>query len=66
MKGDYPVAKDPAKYKYLFRLSVDAIAAAKVVTDAIDTLQKQHGMNKVFFMPQDTLLSKGFNGVLKK
>lgn len=59
-------AKDPAKYKYLFRLSVDAIAAAKVVTDAIDTLQKQHGMSKVFFMPQDTLLSKGFNGVLKK
>jgi branched-chain amino acid transport system substrate-binding protein len=59
-------AEDPAKYKYLFRLSVDAIAAARAVTDAIDTLKRQHGLTRVFFMPQDTLLSKGFNGVLKR
>jgi branched-chain amino acid transport system substrate-binding protein len=45
---------------------VDAIVAAKAVTDAIDTLKQQHGLNRVFFMPQDTLLSKGFNGVLKR
>jgi branched-chain amino acid transport system substrate-binding protein len=58
-------AKDPEKYKYLFRASADAIVSAKAVMDAIDVLRKQHGMSRVFFMPQDTLLSKGFNGVLK-
>jgi branched-chain amino acid transport system substrate-binding protein len=59
-------AKDPAKYKYLFRASADAIVSARAVMDAIDVLREQHGMSRVFFMPQDTLLSKGFNGVLKK
>jgi len=59
-------AKDPAKYKYLFRVSADGIVSARTVTDAIDTLKKQHGLSRVFFMPQDTLLSKGFNGVLKR
>ena len=59
-------AKDPAKYKYLFRASADAIVSARAVTDAIDTLKEQHSLSRVFFMPQDTLLSKGFNGVLKR
>ena len=58
-------AKDPEKYKYLFRASADAIVSARAVTDALDYLKQEYGLGKVFFMPQDTLLSKGFNGVLK-
>ena len=58
-------ATDPVKYKYLFRACGDAIITAKTVTDALDVLKNQYGLSRVYFMPQDTLLSKGFNGVLK-
>jgi branched-chain amino acid transport system substrate-binding protein len=59
-------AKDPEKYKYIFRVCGYNVIAAKAVTDAIDVLKKEHGMNRAFFITQDTLLSKGFVGVLKK
>ncbi len=59
-------AKDPEKYKYLFRVCGYNIIAAKAVTDAIDVLKNEHGLNRAFFITQDTLLSKGFIGVLKK
>ncbi|MBN2570328.1 MAG: ABC transporter substrate-binding protein [Deltaproteobacteria bacterium] len=57
---------DPEKYKYIFRTCGYNIIAAKAVTDAIDVLREQHGFSKVFFLTQDTLLSQGFVGVLKR
>ncbi|HOD34309.1 MAG TPA: ABC transporter substrate-binding protein [Syntrophales bacterium] len=59
-------AKDPEKYKYIFRVCGYNVIAAKAATDAIDVLRKEHGLKRAFFITQDTLLSKGFVGVLKK
>jgi branched-chain amino acid transport system substrate-binding protein len=59
-------AKDPEKYKNIFRVSSYNIIAAKAVTDAIDVLKNEYGMKRAFFITQDTLLSKGFVGVLRK
>jgi branched-chain amino acid transport system substrate-binding protein len=58
-------ATDPGKYKYLFRVCTDATIVPKTLTDSLDILKNQYGLSKIFFMQQDTLLSKGFLGVLR-
>lgn len=59
-------AKNPEKYKYMFRVCTDAIVVAKTLTASLDVLKNQYGLKRVFIMPQDTLLSKAFMGVLRK
>jgi len=57
---------DPEKYKYLFRVCTDAAIDAGYIAGALDALKKDFGLNKVYFIPQDTLWALGFVGVLRK
>jgi branched-chain amino acid transport system substrate-binding protein len=59
-------AKDPEKYKYLFRVTTDALIDAGYISSAMDTLKKEYGLNRVYFIPQDTLWALGFIGLLRK
>ena len=58
--------KDPEKYKYLFRVTTDAVIDAGYLSAAMDSLNKEYGLNKVYFIPQDTLWALGFIGILRK
>jgi branched-chain amino acid transport system substrate-binding protein len=58
--------KDPKKYKYLFRVTTDALIDAGYLSAAMDTMKKEHGINRVYFIPQDTLWALGFMGLLRK
>ena len=57
---------DPAKYKYLFRVTTDAAIDAGYLSGALDSLKSQFGLDKIYFIPQDTLWALGFIGVLRK
>ncbi len=57
---------DPGKYKYLFRVGTDAAIDAGYISGALDSLKKDFGLNKVYFIPQDTLWALGFIGILRK
>jgi branched-chain amino acid transport system substrate-binding protein len=59
-------AKDPKKYKYLFRVTTDALIDAGYLSSTMDTLKKEFGLNRVYFIPQDTLWALGFIGLLRK
>src|SRR5512136_1760992 len=57
---------DPEKYKYLFRVTTDAAIDAGYLAGGLDALKADVGLNKVYFIPQDTLWAVGFIGVLRK
>jgi len=57
---------DPAKYKYLFRVTSDALVPAAYISDTLDKLKADLGLNKVYFIYQDTLWAQALSGVLKK
>jgi branched-chain amino acid transport system substrate-binding protein len=57
---------DPEKYKYLFRVCTDAAIDAGYLAGGLDALKADFGLNKVYFIPQDTLWALGFIGVLRK
>ena len=57
---------DPEKYKYLFRVCTDAAIDAGYISGALNALKADFGLNKVYFIPQDTLWALGFIGILRK
>lgn len=57
---------NPEKYKYLFRVTTDAAIDAGYLAGALDSLKSQFGLDKIYFIPQDTLWALGFIGVLRK
>jgi branched-chain amino acid transport system substrate-binding protein len=57
---------DPEKYKYLFRVTTDAAIDAGYLSGALDSLKSQFGLDKIYFIPQDTLWALGFISVLRK
>jgi branched-chain amino acid transport system substrate-binding protein len=57
---------DPEKYKYSFRVGTDAAIDAGYISGALDSLKTDFGLNKVYFIPQDTLWALGFIGILRK
>jgi len=57
---------DPAKYKYLFRVTSDALVPAAYISDTLDKLKADLGLNKIYFIYQDTLWAQALSGVLKK
>jgi len=58
--------KDPAKYKYLFRVTTDALVDATYISHALDLIKKDFGLSKVLYIYQDTLWAKAFAGLMKK
>jgi branched-chain amino acid transport system substrate-binding protein len=57
---------DPEKYKYLFRVTTDALVPATYISHTLDILKKDYDLDKVFLIYQDTLWAKAFAGLLKK
>jgi branched-chain amino acid transport system substrate-binding protein len=58
--------KDPAKYRYLFRVTTDALVGAGYIAHTLDLIKKDFGMDKILHIYQDTLWAKGFAGMLQK
>ena len=58
--------KDPKKYRYLFRVTTDALIPAGYISHALDTLKKEHGLNRAYLIVQDTLWALGFMGLVRK
>ena len=58
--------KDPAKYKYLFRVTTDALVPAAYISSTLDRLKADLGLNKIYFIYQDTRWAQTLSGVLKK
>jgi len=57
---------DPAKYKYLFRVTTDALVDANYIAHTMDILKNDYGLSKVLYIYQDTLWAKAFAGLMQK
>ena len=60
------IKSDPEKYKYLFRVTTDALVDAAYLNKTLDILKNQYGLKKVYFLYQDTLWAKAFSGLMSK
>ncbi len=58
--------KDPAKYKYLFRATTDALVGATYIAHSLDLLKKDFALDKILHIYQDTAWAKAFAGLLQK
>jgi branched-chain amino acid transport system substrate-binding protein len=58
--------KDPAKYKYLFRVTTDAYVDAAYIAHTLDLLKKDFALDKIIHVYQDTAWAKFFAGYLQK
>lgn len=59
-------SENPQKYKYLFRVTTDALVPASYIAAGLDMLKNQFGLNRVLFIYQDTLWAKAFAGLMRK
>lgn len=58
--------KDPEKYKYLFRVTTDALIDATYINHTLDMLKSDYGLDKILYIYQDTAWAKAFAGLMKK
>lgn len=59
------IKKDPEKYKYVFRVSLNVIYWAKLLGGTMASLKNQFGFNKVYLMNQDILWARGTADAMK-
>ncbi|MBC8247786.1 MAG: ABC transporter substrate-binding protein [Deltaproteobacteria bacterium] len=59
------IKKDPEKYKYVFRVSLNVIYWVKLLGGTMTSLQQQFGFNKVYLMNQDVAWARGTSGFMK-
>jgi branched-chain amino acid transport system substrate-binding protein len=59
------IKKDPEKYKYIFRVSLNVIYWAKLLGGTMATLKNEFGFNKVYIMNQDVAWARGTAGAMK-
>jgi branched-chain amino acid transport system substrate-binding protein len=60
------IKKDPEKYKYVFRVSMNVIYWAKLLGGTMATLKKDFGFDKVYIMNQDVAWARGTAGAMAK
>ena len=60
------IKKDPEKYKYVFRVSMNVIYWAKLLAGTNATLKNQFGFDKVYIMNQDVAWARGTAGAMAK
>ncbi|HDG97396.1 MAG TPA: amino acid ABC transporter substrate-binding protein [Desulfobacterales bacterium] len=65
-KFQFKIKKDPEKYKYLFRVTTDALVDATYLNNTFDILKNGYGLKNVYFLYQDTLWAKAFSGLMAK
>jgi branched-chain amino acid transport system substrate-binding protein len=58
--------KDPAKYKYLFRVTTDALVDATYIAHTLDLLKNDFKLDRILYIYQDTLWAKAFAGLMQK
>ena len=58
--------KDPEKYKYLFRVTTDALIDATYINHTLDMLKKDYALDKILYIYQDTAWAKAFAGLMQK
>ncbi|MBU1742201.1 MAG: ABC transporter substrate-binding protein, partial [Proteobacteria bacterium] len=60
------IAKNPAKYKYVFRVSLNAIYLVKYLVGHMMFLKKKFGFNRLFLMNQDVAWARATAGITGK
>ena len=60
------IKKDPEKYKYVFRVSLNVIYWVKLLAGTNATLKNQFGFDKVYIMNQDVAWARGTAGGMAK
>ncbi len=58
-KSEEMIKQSPEKYKYIFRLALNAKYLVGYLAQALGFMQKEFGFNKLFIMHQDVLWAKG-------
>jgi len=60
------IAKDYDRYKYLFRVTSEAITLANEAVDMFEDIRKKHGFDRVFIMVQDVAHARAIGGLVGK
>ena len=60
------IKKDPEKYKYVFRVSLNVIYWVKLLAGTNATLKNDFGFDKVYIMNQDVAWARGTAGGMEK
>ncbi|MFQ5918148.1 MAG: ABC transporter substrate-binding protein, partial [Candidatus Binatia bacterium] len=60
------VAKNYEKYKYLFRITSEAIALANEAVDLFESIRQRHGFDRTFIMVQDVAHARAIGGLVGK
>ncbi len=60
------IKKDPEKYKYIFRVSLNVIYWVKLLAGTNATLKNEFGFDKVYIMNQDVAWARGTAGGMAK
>ena len=60
------IKKDPEKYKYVFRVSLNVIYWARLLGGTMANLKKEFGFDKVYIMNQDVAWARGTAGAMAK
>ena len=60
------IKKEPEKYKYIFRVSLNVIYWVKLLAGTNATLKKEFGFDKVYIMNQDVAWARGTAGGMAK
>ncbi|MBT7892239.1 MAG: hypothetical protein HN580_24705, partial [Deltaproteobacteria bacterium] len=58
--------KNPEKYKYIFRTSLNAVYLVKYLAGTMGFIKKQFGFNKVYIMTQDVAWARKTAEILTK
>lgn len=60
------IAENYEKYKYLFRITSEAVALAQEAVDLLESLRQAHGFNRLFIMIQDVAHARAIAGLVGK
>jgi len=60
------IKKEPEKYKYIFRVSLNVIYWLKLAAGTMGSLKQQFGFDNAYLMNQDVAWARGTAGWLKK
>ncbi len=60
------IAEDHDRYKYLFRITSEAVTLAGEAVDLFEHLRREHGFDRVFIMVQDVAHARAIAGIVEQ
>lgn len=60
------VAENYSKYKYLFRITSEAVQLSKEAVDLFESLKQEYGFDQIFIMVQDVAHARAIGGIVSK